>query len=160
MTLIFSVFMVGFVLTTANALDPDQTITITNGPVADKPLLNLYIANGHSHTVTFLNHTGTSINVNNTSTPSGATDKDGALGNDVTNNNFVNYVFTCPGDAGNWVFTITQAGHDPITVTISVICTISVLTNWGILILMLLIVGTGIWVMSRKRLAHRGTSAY
>lgn len=157
LALLFSALVVGFTVTPISALNPDQTITITTGPVADKNPLPLYIANGHPETITFLNHTGNQINVNNTSGPS--TDKDGPLGNTVIDNSFVNYVFTTPADLGTWVFTITEPGKGTLDVTIVVRAQGPVLTSWGIMILMLLIAGIGIWFLSRRHLAHRGASA-
>jgi len=149
--LVFTILMAGQVLAQISFSPLDQTVTITNGPVADKPVVNLTITNGKSEKVTFLNNSGVQITVNNTSTPPGQADKDGGAGNNVANNAFQDYTFSCPADAGAWVFTITQ-GTTPINVTVNVTCKkIPTLTQWGMIILIALIIITGVYLWMRRK---------
>jgi hypothetical protein len=158
LALTFMVLMAGSAVAPVSADTKDQTITITTGPVADKPFVLVEPYVGQSETITFLNSTGVQINVNNSTWPPAAADKDGGAGNDVADAATQGYVFSCVGsaDEGTWVFTVTEGANPPIDVTIEVKCQetpIPTMTFWGILILVLLIVGTGIWILTRKRLA-------
>lgn len=160
LALTFMVLMAGSAVAPVSADTKDQTITITTGPVADKPLVLVDVYVGQTETMTFLNSTGVQINVNNTATPPAGVDKDGGAGNDVADGATQDYVFSCvaSADEGTWIFTVTEGANPPIDVTIEVRCNehpIPTMTFWGILVLVLLIVGTGIWILTRKRLATR-----
>ena len=133
-----------------------EIVTISNGPVADKPNVSRTICINGSDIVTFLNNTGVQINVNNTATPPSKPDKDGGGGNNVANNNSVDYQFNCPDDAGSWTFTVTQ-GANTTNVIVNVTCTSTncnrtpTLTQWGMLILVLLILATGVYLWMRRK---------
>ena len=159
LALTFMVLMAGSAVAPVSADTKDQTITISDGPIADKPLVLVDVYVGETETITFLNSTGVQINVNNTATPPAGVDKDGGAGNNVADGATQAYTFSCvaSADEGTWTFTVTQ-GAIPINVIIEVKCKeppVPTMTFWGILILVLLIVGTGIWILTRKRLAAR-----
>lgn len=158
LALTFVALVAGSAVPPVNAGSKGVAVVITDGPVASPSFWPITMFNGESDTVRFLNQTGVQINVNNTAWPAGATDKDGA-GVTVENGEGYTYTFTCPADDGEpyWVFTVTQAALTT-DVTVPITCEdvpVPTMTFWGILILVLLIGGTGIWILTRKRLAAR-----
>jgi hypothetical protein len=162
--LYITLFTVTFIALMAGPVvaDTNFTVTITDNLVADPASLDFFLGTIETGTVTFLNNTGDTINVNNTLFPSWRTDKDGLLGNDIANGASQQYIFGGTGVNDEvWDFTITK---NATTTTIDVPVIVRsgryfsgpTLSSWGILILVVLIATSGIWLFIRKRLAHKG----
>lgn len=154
--LVILVLMVG-VCTPAFAQSRGDTVTITNPSgtalVADKPIVTLNMKTGQSDTVAFKNSTSATMHVDNTSWPDGTGDKDNG-GHDVIVDSQEPYTFKCDEDEGNWTFTITQAGADPVNVTVTINCTpIPTVSEWGLIVLTLLLLTGGAVVLRRRRAA-------
>ncbi len=137
-----------------------ETVTILDENISTAGV-TLDLEEGHTDTVTFLNHSGGTVNVNNTGAPSGAPDKDDADGYDVADDDHVSYLFVCPTDAtstgDHWEFTITYPSENWLVVTVHVNCDVDgpALPLWGIVALAVLLAAGGGVVFGQRRLPQQ-----
>jgi hypothetical protein len=109
-------------------------------------------------TLRFDNIAGFSVALLNDSTPVGPSSKTPTPGGDIIlNNTSGKYLFCCPVDEGQWRFMVgKQSTPGVYTDTLRVIVTCHqtpTLTEWGLIILVALLIGSGVFVMLRRRKA-------
>ena len=105
----------------------------------------------------FDNIAGFSVALLNDTTPTGLDSKTPTPGGDIIPNNMSGtYEFCCPTDEGTWRFVVGKQGARDYSDTLRVIVTCHQtpsLTQWGLIILVGLIVASTVFIMLRRRKA-------
>lgn len=141
------------------AVDGPKTniVTISNGPGSNprfsKHLVVFDLADNLCDTLWFSDTAGYSVVVKNNSFPTSS--KTSPDGDTVYNNGTKKYGFCCHADEGRWSFIVKKGGgiySDTLKVVVECRQT-PTLTEWGLAILIALLIGSTVFVMLRRRKA-------
>jgi len=123
-------------------------VFINPGPVFSPSTVALNLPyNNQSNNVKITNTTASTDTIQNTQAPGGASAFPDVI---IGPNQDRSYLISCPTDSGTWVFKIKNT-----SVTLTVTCGPTVpfptLTQWGMIILIALIIVTGVYLWMRRK---------
>jgi hypothetical protein len=135
--------------------NPEIVVVVSGDPVQfDAATVTFTLNDNASDSLRVDNDTGKDIRLINDITPIGLSSKTPGVGGDlIPKGTTRKYTFTCPTDAGHWQFQVKIDGRPSWEdqLDVNVVCIIPTLTEWGIIILVLLLLATGTVAIVRKR---------
>ncbi|PKK82931.1 MAG: hypothetical protein CVT49_11090 [candidate division Zixibacteria bacterium HGW-Zixibacteria-1] len=136
-----------------------QIIDNSGNPVFNKPWVHLAIPTGMTDDVVFANQNTYSVELLNDKWPAGRTQKTAGGGDVLTTTapgNSKQYIFS-PEDRGRWMFLVKKQGQptytDTLWIYVNVPAPVSSLTPYGIIVLLILLIASAVWILTRKRVA-------
>jgi len=136
-----------------------DTTTAQTTPRFSKHLVVFDLKDNLCDTLRFDNTCSYSVRLLNDETPNGLPSKTPGTGGDlITNGDQRKYPFCCPTDAGTWRFMVGKAAKEAIVYTDTLKVVVSCrqtpsLTEWGLIILVALLIGSTVFIMLRRRKA-------
>ena len=122
---------------------PLKTVQIQAGPVFNPTFVTMWVPGDPP--LQIWNNTGVTYTIKITQKP-GAPVPDSTVAAGASRY----YTFTCPQASGEWIFTLAESPATKLTVTVR--CEgLPSLTQWGMIILIALIIVTGVYLWLRKR---------
>jgi len=157
--LVFVSIAIGTALSQVGTMPPGQTIDITkvsgnlkaNG---QSPLtIDIYPPYcPNTYDIDFFNNnTGITLRIRNTVWPgTNQFPQQNGIANNTSSNK---YSFCCSRDGGRWEFMVEEntTGNPAVQVIVIAHCPIPSLSNWGIIILIALIIVTGVYLWMRRK---------